>query len=189
MECPVSDALHTYIASLRRYAIALTRDPAEADDLVQECLKRALTYIKKDHEIRDLRAYLFTILHNVHMDELARNHRAGIQVPIEEHGGRLSYPAPQNAYMACRELPKALSQLPNEQRQVILLIGLEGMSYRSTAEVLGIPVGTVMSRLSRGREALRAMMSAEPEAKDRRVSLAAEASVSPPQVARAVGVG
>jgi RNA polymerase sigma-70 factor, ECF subfamily len=168
MECPVSDDLHTYITSLRRYAMALTRDPAEADDLVQECLKRALTYIKKDHGIRDLRAYLFTILHNVHMDELARNQRAGIQVPIDDDGVRLSYPAPQNAYMACRELPKALSRLPNEQRQVILLIGLEGMSYRATAEVLGIPVGTVMSRLSRGREALRAMMSPEAEVNDRR---------------------
>ncbi|MEX2643595.1 MAG: sigma-70 family RNA polymerase sigma factor [Acetobacterales bacterium] len=163
MDASIADALPTYIKSLRRYAMALTRDPMEADDLVQECLKRALTYIKKNHEIRDFRAYLFTILHNVHMDELARNQRSGIHVPIEEDSIMLYYPAPQNTYMACREIPRALSRLPQEQRQVILLVGLEGLSYRAAAEVLGIPIGTVMSRLSRGREALRSMMAPHPD--------------------------
>lgn len=163
MESAISEKLHTYTKSLWRYAMALTRDPASADDLVQECLKRALTYIKDDQKIRDVRAYLFTILHNVHMDELARNQRSGIHVPIDEDGTCLAYPAPQNTYVTCRELPKALDRLPREQRSVLLLVGLEGLSYRDAAEVLDVPVGTVMSRLSRGREALRAIMAPEPD--------------------------
>lgn len=154
----VSDELHTYIKSLRRYAMALSRNPDEADDLVQECLKRALVYLKDGREIRDLRAYLFTILHNVHADEMTRRRKAGTQVPIEDTPGVLAYPAPQHDQLACRELPRALEQLPPEQREALVLVGLEEMTYRDAAGVLGVPVGTVMSRLSRGREALRRLM-------------------------------
>lgn len=161
MDHPVAAALHTYIKSLRRYAMAITRDPNDADDLVQECLKRALAYIHDGRKIRDLRAYLFTILHNVHSDELSRRKKNGTPVPIDNDGVRLVYPPPQYAYMDCKDLMEAVDNLPDDQRRVVLLVGLEGMSYRGAAEVLGVPIGTVMSRLSRGRNALREMLAAE----------------------------
>lgn len=161
MDDSVAQALHTYVKSLRRYAMAITRDPNDADDVVQECLKRALAYIHDGRKIRDLRAYLFTILHNVHSDELSRKKKNGVQLPIDNDGIRLVCPAPQHAYMDCNDLLDAVDKLPEDQRQVVLLIGLEGMSYRAAAEVLGVPIGTVMSRLSRGRNALRNMLAAE----------------------------
>lgn len=159
MNPPVAAALRANIKSLRRYAMALTRDPNDADDLVQECLKRALTYIQDGRDIDNFRAYLFTILHNIHADELSRIRKKGTQLPIEKDGIRLVYPPPQYSYMDCRDLLDALDKLPDEQREVVLLIGLEGMSYRDVAEVLGVPLGTVMSRLSRGRNALRILLA------------------------------
>lgn len=159
MNQPVAAALRANIKSLRRYAMALTRDPNDADDLVQECLKRALTYIQDGREIENFRAYLFTILHNIHNDELSRLRRKGTQLPIEKDGIRLVYPPPQYSYMDCRDLLDALDKLPDEQREVVVLIGLEGMSYRGVAEVLDVPLGTVMSRLSRGRNALRILLA------------------------------
>lgn len=168
MDYAVAESLHTYIKSLRRYAIAITQDPNDADDLVQECLKRALSYIYDGRKIRDLRAYLFTILHNVHSDNISRKMRNGTHLPIDNDGIRLVYPAPQHAYMDCRDLFQALERLPAEQRKVVLLVGMEGMSYQAAADTLGIPVGTVMSRLSRGRNALRRMLSAEAPGERRR---------------------
>ncbi|MDH3240902.1 MAG: sigma-70 family RNA polymerase sigma factor [Alphaproteobacteria bacterium] len=159
MNHPVAAGLRANIKSLRRYAMALTRDPNDADDLVQECLKRALTYIKDGKDIENFRAYLFTILHNIHNDELTRRKKKGIQIPFEKEGIRLVYPPPQYSYMDCKDLLDALDKLPDEQRQVVLLIGLEGMSYRGASDVLGVPLGTVMSRLSRGRNALRILLA------------------------------
>lgn len=159
MNQTVAGGLRANIKSLRRYAMALTRDPNDADDLVQECLKRALTYIQDGKEIDNFRAYLFTILHNIHNDELSRRKKKGIQLPIEKDGIRLVYPPPQYTYMDCKDLLDAVDKLPEEQRQVVLLVGLEGMSYRSVSEVLDVPLGTVMSRLSRGRNALRILLA------------------------------
>ena len=158
MDNELAEALHTYVKSLRRYAMAMTRDPNEADDLVQECLKRALIYIHNGREIQNLRAYLFTILNNVYADELSRRRRAGTTVSIDTETLKLATPAVQNAHMECRDLSSALEQLPQEQRDVVLMVGLDGVSYQAAAEVLGIPIGTVMSRLSRGRTALRKIM-------------------------------
>ena len=158
MDSELAEALHTYVKSLRRYAMAMTRDSNEADDLVQECLKRALIYIHNGREIQNLRAYLFTILNNVYADELSRKRRSGTVVSIDNETIRLATPPRQNARMECRDLSWALNQLPSEQREVVLLIGLEGLSYQTAAEVLSIPVGTVMSRLSRGRSVLRRLL-------------------------------
>jgi RNA polymerase sigma-70 factor (ECF subfamily) len=158
MDSELAEALHTYVKSLRRYAMAMTRDSSEADDLVQECLKRALIYIHNGREIQNLRAYLFTILNNVYADELSRKRRTGTVVSIDSETIRLAAPPCQNARMECRDLSWALNQLPAEQKEVVLLIGLEGLSYQTAAEVLGIPIGTVMSRLSRGRNALRRLL-------------------------------
>ena len=162
-------ALQGYIAALRRYANALSDDPSEADDLVQECLTRAIARISFWGEIRNVRAYLFSILHNVHVDRLAKRRRQGTPVPLEDVEYRLSTPQHQQAALEIRDLSRALEKLPEEQRQVILLVGLEGMSYREAAEVLHIPHGTLMSRLFRGREALRRLMAGETMQKLRRV--------------------
>lgn len=153
--------LTLYVAALRRYAIALVGNRDEADDLVQECLTRALDKTKAWNRIENIRAYLFTILHNVYVDRVARGRRSGIVVPLDVLENKLCDRPMQEDGLRIRDLERALRVLPDDYRQVVLLIGLEGMSYRETATTLGIPVGTVMSRLSRGREALRQIMSTE----------------------------
>ncbi|MGE0255819.1 MAG: sigma-70 family RNA polymerase sigma factor [Alphaproteobacteria bacterium] len=157
----VSGALTGCIASLRRYAMALCRNPDEADDLVQETLKRALVYIRDGRQIRDLRAYLFTVLHNVRVDDAMRASRNGHAIPIEAVADELSSAAGQHARHEFRDFTRALHRLPDEQRTVVLLVGLEGLSYRAVSQVLGIPAGTVMSRLCRGRRALRRLMDGD----------------------------
>lgn len=150
------------IPRLRRYARALTRDTTRADDLVQSCLTRALAKSHLWQPGTDLRAWLFTILHNVHVNEVRRNVREGVSVPVEDAAPLLTTPASQTASLQLRDLDRAMGRLAEEQRQVILLVGLEGMGYQEAASVLQIPVGTVRSRLSRGRDALRQLMGMSP---------------------------
>ena len=144
-----------HIGALRRYSRALVGNRADADDLVQECLARVLAQMRAWREVRDLRAYLFTTLHNVFVDNGRRKKTAGVEVPIEDAGARLVMPATQTIRLEVRDMMTALGHLPREQREVVLLVGMEGMSYIEASQVLGVPIGTVMSRLSRGREALR----------------------------------
>ncbi|MEO3431018.1 sigma-70 family RNA polymerase sigma factor [Pelagibius sp. CAU 1746] len=155
-----------HIPALRRYARSLAGDAAEADDLVQESLSRALARRQKAGaqagEIRNLRAYLFTILHNAHVDRLNDRRRWSYSVPEEVLENRLARPAPQHGQLELNDLAMALQRLPEEQRQAVLLVGYEGMAYKDAAQVLDVPIGTVMSRLSRGREALRRMMAGAP---------------------------
>lgn len=146
-----------HIAALRRYARALLGSAVDADDLVQECLMRALAQTRPWDQIRNARAYLFTILHNVHVDRRRSRSNMGNDVPLDHSVRQLSYPAPQPKRLELNDLAAAMKKLPEEQRQVILLVAVEGMSYAETAKLLGIPIGTVMSRLSRGRETLRQM--------------------------------
>ena len=143
-----------HIHALRRYANALVGNQADADDLVQEALKRALVYLDGDRQIDNLRAYLFTVLHNVRVDGYKKQARAGQSVPVEDTV-LVSGAAPQSERLACHEALRAIGRLSDPHRQVLLLVGVEGMSYREAAEVLGLPVGTVMSRLNRARAALR----------------------------------
>lgn len=157
----LEQAIERHIADLRRYARALLGDMSEADDLVQECLVRALARPHFWQRIRDPRAYLFAILHNAHVDRLSSRRRAGDPIQLDHVVTPLSHPAPQPASLELQDLARALTMLPSEQREIVLLIGLEGMSYQEAAEVVGIPLGTVMSRLSRGRESLRRMMEGE----------------------------
>jgi RNA polymerase sigma-70 factor, ECF subfamily len=150
--------LETEIPRLRRYARALTRDGSRADDLVQSCLVRA---VAKEHLWQpgtDLRAWLFTILHNQHVNDIRRSVREGITVPVEDMAPVLTSNSNAGASLQLRDLERAIARLPEEQRQVILLVGLEGMRYEEVAKILGIPIGTVRSRLSRGREMLRELM-------------------------------
>jgi len=151
----------TYIPRLRRYARALTGDRFWADDLVQECLARGWEKRNQWETGSDLRAWLFTILHNLYVTDVRRRTRRPDALNIDDD---VEFPASgtAEARVELRDLENALRQLPDEQRMIILLVGIEDMSYVEVSNLLGIPTGTVMSRLSRGRERLRALMTGAP---------------------------
>jgi len=151
------------IPRLRRYARSLCRDAVAADDLVQDCLARGLGKLHLWTEGTDLRAWLFTILHNQYVNQVRRSVREGAVVGLSESEPLLTRAADQGKRLELRDLDRALAKLPQEQRAVILLVGLEGMRYEEVAEIIGVPVGTVRSRLSRGRDALRQLMGIAPE--------------------------
>jgi len=151
------------IPRLRRYARALTRDINAADDLVQDCLTRALSKIHLWQEGTDLRAWLFTILHNQYVNHVRRAVREGAAVGLSDAEPLLTSAPNQGKRLELRDLERAIAKLPEEQRSVLLLVGLEGMRYEEVAAVLNVPVGTVRSRLSRGREMLRQLMGLVPE--------------------------
>jgi RNA polymerase sigma-70 factor (ECF subfamily) len=146
-----------HIPRLRRYARALAGDQHAADDLVQDTLERA---INKRHLWRpgsDLRAWLFAIMHNVFVNQL-RSRQAHPEDALDDDA--LPAVAPTDgARLEIRDLQTALAMLPPEQREVVLLVGLEQLTYAEVASALGIPIGTVMSRLFRGRERLRLLVT------------------------------
>ena len=146
------------IPRLRRYARALTRSADRADDLVQETLLRAISKSHLWQTGTDVRAWLFTIMHNHYVNMVRRAIRDETTVDIEQISSSLVAVTDPTSSRQLREVEQALGRLPGEQREVILLVGLEGMSYQTAAEVLSVPVGTVRSRLSRGRDALRRLM-------------------------------
>lgn len=154
--------LESQIKSLRRYAHVLAGNSAEADDLVQETLKRALTYINGRKKIENPRAYLMTMLHNVRADLVKQRIRSGDPIRLSNDLPLASLPN-QNDRVVCSEVAKAVARLPEEQRKVLLLVALEGMTYQDAATILGVPVGTVMSRLSRSRGALRRELGLGPD--------------------------
>ena len=143
------------IPRLRRYARALVGDRASADDLVQDTLERAWAKLHLYRRGTDLRAWLFTVMHNVHVNKLRSTRSTD---PLEDEMPELAQRAVQGDALVVRDLDRAIARLPTEQRAVLLLVTLEEMSYEQVARALGIPIGTVMSRLSRAREKLRAMM-------------------------------
>ena len=149
--------LEAEIPRLRRYARALTRDVTRADDLVQSCLMRAVAKQHLWQPGTDLRAWLFTILHNQHVNDVRRSAREGNTVELSA-ATELTVQSNAIDSLQLRDLETALGRLAPEQRQVILLVGLEGMAYEQVATILGVPVGTVRSRLSRGRDQLRQLM-------------------------------
>ena len=150
-----AERLVELIPRLRRYARALVGDRAGADDLVQDTLERAWAKLHLYRRGTDLRAWLFTVMHNVHVN---RVRAARATDTLEEDMPELAQRAPQGDALLVRDLDRAISRLPAEQRAVLLLVTLEEMSYETVARTLDIPIGTVMSRLSRAREKLRAMM-------------------------------
>ncbi len=149
------------IPRLRRYARALTRDMVAADDLVQDCLTRALGKLHLWQRGTDLRAWLFTILHNQYVNYVRRSVREGAMVGLSDTEPLLTRAPQQGSRLELRDLERAIAKLPEEQRSAILLVGLEGLRYEEVAAVLDVPVGTVRSRLSRGREALRRLMGSD----------------------------
>jgi len=146
-----------YIPNLRRYARALVGDRDGADDLVQDTLERA---VRKFHLWRpgDLRAWLFSIMHNVFVNQLkARKIAPSVEIDEEMVAAHM----PTVTSTDVMDLDRALLRLAPEQREVVLLVALEDMTYADVSHALGIPIGTVMSRLSRGRERLRRVMEGE----------------------------
>ena len=145
------------IPRLRRYARALTRNADRADDLVQDTLTRTIAKAHLWQPGTDIRAWLFTIMHNQNVNKVRRAIRDHANVDVDECAKLVATTDP-TASRQLRELERALAQMLEEQRQVVLLVGLEGMSYEDAAAILNVPIGTIRSRLSRGREVLRKLL-------------------------------
>lgn len=155
----LGELLAEHIPRLRRYARALTSNPEAADDLVQDSLERAWRKFDRWEAGSDLRAWLFTLMHNVHVNNLRRRRPETVPMTQSDYpAGNMEAP---DKNLRLRDLEGGLAQLPPDQREVLLLICLEEMTYEQAAAVLGVPVGTVMSRLHRGREKMRRWMAGE----------------------------
>ncbi len=152
----MSTRLEQQIPALRRYAFALLRDHDGADDLVQDCLERALARLHLRRDDGNLRAWLFTILRNLYINAHRNRKRRGTHVEIDAFAQSL--PADADNSLEAREALSALDQLPEEQKSLLLLIGVEDFSYEEAAQALGLPIGTIMSRLSRARQRLRTII-------------------------------
>ena len=163
------EAVLREVPRLRRYAVALLADRSRAADLVQDTLERALSRLHLWRSGTDMRRWLFTIMHNLHVNAVRRSIRRGSEANIDDVEDRLVQSASQPHSMAVRDLNKALQSLPPDQVEVLILVALEGMAYREVADVLDIPLGTVMSRLSRARQALRNYLDGEESPALRRV--------------------
>lgn len=148
--------LRDVLPRLRRFALSLTHDPANADDLVQSCLERALTRAGTRRPEGDLRAWLFAILYRCFIDTQRRNRRYARILDFFSGSPEPRAPSAEHVALA-REALGDLARLTADQQSLLLLISVEGLGYQEAADVLDIPVGTVMSRLSRARKALRSL--------------------------------
>lgn len=161
----LEDKVVKHIPNLRRYARALLRgDTLAADDLVQDCLERALSRIHRWRTNSDMRAWLFTIMHNINANQIRRLTNGPQFVDIADDLHAASSADTAESHLKLRDLHHAISDLPIEQREILLLVSLEGLRYQQVATILGIPEGTVMSKLSRARQQLRKTMG-EPSPK------------------------
>lgn len=160
--------IEPHIPNLRRYARALVRDAERADDLVQDCLVRAMSRWHLWRREGSLRSWLFTIMHNLNVNAVRRAARRPDNVPLDnEYRG--AQPPSQLSSLHLRDLDRSLSRLNEEQRRVLLLVSLEGFTYEEAADICGVPIGTVMSRIARGRARLRQIMAEEAAPALRRV--------------------
>lgn len=165
----VARLIEPQIPALRRYAFALTRDHHLADDLVQDCLERAIGrwYLRRPDG--DVRAWLLAILHNVFVSGLRRGRARPHHLSLDGDDAGPDVPGGQDGALLGRDILRALEALSADQRAVLLLVGVEGLSYEAASGVLGVPIGTVMSRLSRAREAMRRHMEGDRPVALRRV--------------------
>jgi len=153
------------IPALRRYARALLRDAAAADDLVQDCLERVIANWSRRRDAGNTRSWVFAILHNLAMTALRQHARHGAHVALDEvDESAMAARATQEDALHYRDVLGALAHLPEDHRSVLLLVSVEDLSYAEAARVLDVPIGTVMSRLSRARARLLAIMEAGPAA-------------------------
>ena len=163
------DEIEGSVPALRRYARALTRNADRADDLVQDCIERAIRKQALWKPTGPLKAWLFRILLNLYRNALRVARRRGEHVAVEALVVAPAVAAAQPGRIALAEVARAVDALVAEQREALLLVVLEGLSYSEAAEVLGIPMGTLMSRLGRARAALRAATGAPEEPRLRTV--------------------
>lgn len=154
------DELEASVPALRRYARALTRNVDRADDLVQDCLERAIGRRGLFRPRGPLRPWLFTMLTNLHRNSLRSERRRGQSLGVEAMVD-LATPAPQPGHLALAELARAIETLPLDQKEALLLVTLEGLAYAEAAEILSVPLGTLMSRLGRARATLRQLTGAD----------------------------
>ncbi len=156
------------IPRLRRYARSLSFDPAAADDLSQQTLERALLHWQQFDPLRDIAVWVLSIAHNAHLDLVRRESRMTVTDPSELQRVQDETQSDPGHNLGLRlDLEAALAQLPADQRQPLLLVCVEQLSYAEVAEVLRIPVGTVMSRVCRGRAALRRFLEGHGQAEAR----------------------
>ena len=148
------DKLESEMPALRRYALVLTRDKSRAEDLVQDCLERALERRHLWRHPFSLRGWLFRIMHNLHANAARAASRRPASLPLEAIG-ELAVPPTQPTQVEVSETLEAFGRLNEEQREVLLLVAVEGLTYRQAGKVLGVPPGTVVSRIVRARERLK----------------------------------
>ncbi|MHA1158864.1 MAG: RNA polymerase sigma factor [Alphaproteobacteria bacterium] len=166
------DAIARELPHLRRYARALVRDPVAADDLVQDCVLRGLEKIAQWQVEESPRLWLFTIMHNLFVDQARAHQRRSPAVLPAEHIARSDSEQPRQVdQMIVNDVVSALQVLPPERREAVVLVGVEGFSYRDAAAVMGVPVGTLMSRLARGRAQLRTALGESPGGGENVVSM------------------
>lgn len=165
----IQDLLVAQIPNLRRYAYSLTGDVNRGDDLVQECLERAWSRRRLYDPARPIRPWLFTILHNLHVNHTRRIASEPLTVSSDVPGAAQAEGDTEPGAIDLRDLQRAIDLLAPLHREVLILVGLEQLSYRETAQSLGVPVGTVMSRLSRAREQLREHLQGNADPLVRRV--------------------
>lgn len=156
-----ADTLVTHLPALRRYAVSLVGNPTLADDLVQDCIERALRQSAQLRELPRIAGWLRRILYNLYIDEMRRSRTRGKEQDVEDLADRLELSVPAGDRDTVRDLSKAMRQLSVEHREILLLVSVEELNYREIAEELGIPQGTVMSRLARARDRLRGIMQGD----------------------------
>ncbi len=148
------------VPSLRAFAISLSGNADRADDLVQDTLMRAWSNAGSFQEGTNLKAWLFTILRNLFTSEY-RKRRREVEDADGEYAASLSAPPSQEGHVSLSDMRTALAQLPDDQREAVLLIGASGFSYEEAAEICGCAVGTIKSRVNRGRARLAMLMYGE----------------------------
>lgn len=159
---PMSEVRHLIVEQiphLRRYARALVGDRVQAEDLVQDCLERAWSRMHLWKPGTNIRAWLFTILHNIHLNAARKRRNGPGAATVTLDDTPMPVRATQEDKLEMLSLWKAFARLPESQRAPLLLVALEEMSYEEAANVLDIPIGTLMSRIHRGRERLRTLIA------------------------------
>ncbi|WP_284945961.1 sigma-70 family RNA polymerase sigma factor [Acidisoma cladoniae] len=158
----MADLIEPLIPALRRYARSLMRDPAAADDLVQDTLERSVSRWHQRRPDGDARTWMFTILHNLAVNRMRQTTRRGRHLPIEDaEESAMARPSTQEDGLRQIDIMAAVHSLPDDQRSVLLLISVEDLTYAEAARVLDVPIGTVMSRLARARARLTRIMEEE----------------------------
>ncbi len=162
--------LQAELPHLRRFARAMAGDAALADDLVQDCIERALIKNALYDPSRPMRAWLYAMLRNLYINGLRRDSRSTVVKSVDNlFAGEGATPPEQENQLSVTEITTALDRLPTAQREVLVLVTLEEMSYREAAEITGVPIGTVMSRLSRARSMLKDILEERGQSVLRRV--------------------